>query len=81
MEIKVAQFDEIDTVLQLHARYQIDSIAEEDKIDGFVTTSFIKDQSTKLIEEENGLFIAKITGRVVAYAWLLSGNSGRICRI
>jgi hypothetical protein len=72
MEIKVARFDEIDGVLQLHAKYQIDTIADEDKKDGFVTTSFTRDQMLKLIEEENGLFIAKDNDRVVGYAMAAS---------
>ncbi len=72
VEIKTAQLDEIDAVLRLHAKYQIDTIAEEDKTDGFVTTSFTIEQMTRLIEEENGLFIAKDNERVVGYAMAAS---------
>lgn len=67
MELKVADLNDIDEVLELHYRYQIDSINEEDKKDGFITTAFTKEQLTKLINEEQGLFIAKLDGRVVAY--------------
>jgi hypothetical protein len=72
MEIKMAQLDEIDGVLQLHAKYQIDTIAEEDKKDGFVTTSFTRGQMMRLIEEENGLFIAKANDCIVGYAMAAS---------
>ena len=61
-----------DDVLKLHYKYQIDSIAEEDKADGFVTTPFTKEQMVDLINKENGLFIAKIDGVVMAYAMAAS---------
>ena len=74
MQLKNAELSEIDDVLKLHYKYQIDSIAEEDKADGFVTTPFIKEQMADLIEKENGLFIAKKDGVVVAYAMAASWN-------
>ena len=58
MKLKIAELSDIDKVLKLHFRYQIDSIKEEDKKDGFVTTAFTKEQLTELIEKEQGLFIA-----------------------
>ncbi|HEX8427953.1 GNAT family acetyltransferase [Hymenobacter sp.] len=66
-EIKVATLDDIEGVLALHKKYQIDTILEEDKKDGFVTTSFTREQLTKLIEEEQGLFIATEGEAVIAY--------------
>jgi hypothetical protein len=72
MQFKNAELSEIDDVLKLHYKYQIDSIAEEDKADGFVTTPFTKEQMADLINKENGLFIAKIDGAVVAYAMAAS---------
>jgi hypothetical protein len=72
MQLKNAELSEIDDVLKLHYKYQIDSIAEEDKADGFVTTPFTKEQMKGLIQKENGLFIAKIDGQVVAYAMAAS---------
>lgn len=67
MKFKVAGLDDIEGVLNLHKKYQIDTILEEDKKDGFVTTSFTKEQLTKLIEEEQGLFIATHDESVIAY--------------
>ncbi len=72
IQLKNAELSEIDAVLELHYRYQIDSIAEEDKADGFVTTPFTKEQMADLINRENGLFIAKKDGVVVAYVMAAS---------
>ncbi len=72
MQIKVAELSEIDGILELHYRYQVDSIAEEDKEDGFVTTPFTKEQLTDLINKEKGLFIAKNDDAVVAYVMAAS---------
>ena len=72
MQCKNAELSDIDAVLELHYRYQIDSIAEKDKGDGFVTTPFTKEQMVALIEKENGLFIAEKDGVVVAYAMAAS---------
>jgi len=35
MNLKIAALSDIDAVLRLHAKYQVDSIKEEDKKDGF----------------------------------------------
>jgi hypothetical protein len=67
MQLKIAELSDIDNVLKLHAKYQINTIQEEDKQDGFVTTALTKEELTKLINEEQGLFIAIHEGEVVAY--------------
>lgn len=72
IQLNNAELSEIDAVLELHYRYQIDSIAEEDKADGFVTTPFTKEQMADLINRESGLFIAKKDGVVVAYVMAAS---------
>lgn len=72
MEFQLAKIEDIEGVLQLHKKYQIDTILEEDKKDGFVTTSFSIEQLTRLITEENGLSIAKDNGQIVAYAMAAS---------
>ncbi len=43
IELKIAEISEIDDILKLHSKYQIDSIKQEDKADGFVTTAFTKE--------------------------------------
>ena len=67
MEYKIAELSDIEATLKLHTKYQIDSIEEEDKKDGFVTTAFTKEELTQLIEQEQGLFIAKEGEEVLAY--------------
>ncbi len=72
MTFKIAELCDIDKVLELHYRYQVDSILEADKKDGFVTTAFTKDQLSDLINKEQGLFIAKKDDQVVAYVMAAS---------
>ncbi|MHA2937628.1 hypothetical protein ACXJY6_04945 [Vibrio sp. RC27] len=72
IELKIATKAHIDDVLELHYRYQVDSISEEDKSDGFITTAFTKEHLTNLIENERGLFIAVADNKVVAYAMAAS---------
>jgi hypothetical protein len=72
IELKIATLDNIEEVLVLHYRYQIDSISDEDKSDGFITTAFTKEHLTNLIQNENGLFIACIDDKIVAYAMAAS---------
>ena len=67
MEYKIAQIKDIEKVLELHSKYQIDSIKQEDKKDGFITTAFTKEQMVDLITLEQGLFIAVENNRLVAY--------------
>ena len=73
MQFKIAELSDIDATLKLHAKYQIDNIKEEDKVDGFVTTAFTKEELTELISQEEGLFIAKngevVLGYVMAASW------------
>ena len=69
---KIAEISDIDATLSLHAKYQIDTIKEEDKKDGFVTTAFSKEELTHLIEKEQGLFIAKDGEEVIAYVMAAS---------
>jgi len=67
MEYKIATANDIDATLALHQKYQIDTIKEEDKKDGFVTTAFSKEELEALISKERGLFIAKEGTQVKAY--------------
>ncbi len=67
MQYKIAELSDIEATLKLHRKYQIDTIEEEDKKDGFVTTAFSKEELMELIEKEQGLFIAKEGDEVLAY--------------
>jgi hypothetical protein len=72
MQFKIAESSDIEATLKLHGKYQVDTIAEEDKKDGFVTTAFTKEELTQLIEQEQGLFIAKEGDEVLAYVMAAS---------
>lgn len=72
VELKKATLNDVDAILTLHYRYQIDSISEQDKADGFITTAFTEQHLTRLIEEEDGLFIATQNNNIVAYAMAAS---------
>ena len=74
MEYKIAQIKDIEKVLELHSKYQIDSIKQEDKKDGFITTAFTKEQMVDLITLEQGLFIAIENNKIVAYVMSASWN-------
>lgn len=66
-QLKIANIQDIEGVLDLQRRYHIETIEERDKKDGFVTTSFTYDQLKKLVLKENGLFVAIDNKEVIAY--------------
>lgn len=72
IELQVATLAHVDEILHLHYKYQVDSISEEDKADGFITTAFTKAHLTELITHESGLFIASVDNKIVAYAMAAS---------
>jgi len=72
IELKVATLDNVKEILSLHYKYQIDSICEKDKADGFITTAFTEQHLSNLITNERGLFIACLNNKVVAYAMAAS---------
>lgn len=67
MKLRLATCNDIEAILTLHFKYQINSIHEDDKKDGFVTTAFTKEQLHELIEKEQGIFIACEEDEVIAY--------------
>ena len=73
MRLKIADLNDIDGILKLHYKYQIDSINEEDKKDGFVTTAFTKEQLADIINQEKEIFIAlqddEVVGYVMSASW------------
>lgn len=72
MEYRIAERSDIDGVLELQKKYQVDTISEEDKVDGFVTTAFTYEALNNLITKEQGLFIAVQDSNVVAYVMAAS---------
>jgi hypothetical protein len=73
MQLKIAQTSDIKNILKLHAKYQLATIAEIDKKDGFVTTGFSYDELKDIIEQEQGIFIAVendiVLGYVMSASW------------
>ena len=73
MQLKIAQLEDIDNILNLHAKYQLATIKEEDKKDGFVTTGFSYEELKDIIEQERGIFIAVeddiVLGYVMSASW------------
>jgi len=67
LEYKVATINDIEDILKLHRKYHINTISKEDIKDGFVTTNFTYNELKDLIEQEQGIFIAKDKNRVIAY--------------
>ncbi len=72
IELRQATLKDVDAILALHYKYQVDTISAEDKSDGFITTAFTKEHLTHLIEDEEGLFIASVDNNIVAYAMAAS---------
>ena len=81
IELRRGRLLDIPEVLELHFKYQIDSIKEEDKKDGFVTTAFTKEELTSLIEEENGLFLCFVNEKLVAYVMSASWSFWSVWRM
>lgn len=72
MEYRNAELKDLPGVADLQKQYHVDTISEEDRPDGFVTTLFTREQFEKLIEEEDGLAIACDGDKVVGYAMAAS---------
>ena len=70
--LRTATLKDIEDVLALHARYQINTINDDDRKDGFITTAFDTTQLTDVIEKEKGLFLAVKDNRIVGYAMAAS---------
>lgn len=63
-----ATIKDIDGVLALLKANHVNSMTEEEKKNGFVTTNMTVEQMTRLIEQENGVTVAKDGEKVVAFA-------------
>lgn len=72
IQYRLAKLEDIDNILKLHFKYQVDSIKEEDKKDGFVTTAFSHQELKELIIQENGLIIAVKNDEIIAYVMAAS---------
>ncbi len=74
MEYRIATECDIEQVLALHAKYHVDTIADEDRKDGFVTTALTHELLLELIKQEDGLVVADDEGVLAGY--LMSASWG-----
>lgn len=76
IRLRLGELEDIDSVLALHHQNQVDSMNADDKQDGFITTTFTRASLAKLINDEQGLFVATQTiddgSEIVAYAMAAS---------
>ena len=57
MTVRLATIEDMQGVKALLRKYHRDTISDEDRPDGFVTTAITDEQLTKLIEKEKGVTI------------------------
>ena len=72
MTYRNATVEDIPKIEELQRIYHINTINEEDKADGFVTTLFTHDQFKELIESEQGVALACDGDRIAGYAMAAS---------
>jgi hypothetical protein len=68
MNIRNATYKDIEEVLSLQAKYLLVNTPENERENGFVTTPFTIEQIENIIAQD-GLFIAIIDNKVIAYAF------------
>lgn len=72
MDYRLATPEDIQAVETLQERYHVNTISDQDRPDGFVTTLFTREQFLRLIEDENGLSVALDGDQIVGYAMAAS---------
>jgi hypothetical protein len=73
IQLELAKSNDIDGVLDLQKLYLVSNLYEEEKKSGFVTTPFTAELLIYVINNE-GLFIAKDNGKIIAYVFAESWN-------
>ncbi|VEH39570.1 Uncharacterised protein [Fusobacterium varium] len=74
MEIRYAVDNDLDRVLDLLRTNHVDTISEEEKQNGFVTTNITKEQLCNLMEAEKGITVAEDGDKIVGFALAGSWN-------
>lgn len=72
MEIRQAIIEDVDDIFSTIKKYHLNSIAQEDKLDGFVTTNMTKEKMNELILSENSVMIAKENNKIIAFVMAAS---------
>ena len=69
---RIAKTSDIPSIKEIHKKYHISTISDEDKKSGFVTTNFTDEQLSRLINEK-GFFVClqkdKVIGYVTSASW------------
>lgn len=65
---RLARAEDIPAIMALQKKYHVNTISEEDKPDGFVTTLFTEEQLRDLIEREQGITLLEEDTSPVGYA-------------
>lgn len=73
IQLEIAKLNDIDGVLALQKLYLVSNLTEKQKKSGFVTTPFTAELLIYVINNE-GLFIAKDKGIIIAYVFAESWN-------
>ena len=68
IKTQIATINDVDSFLELQAKYLVTNLTQEQKKDGFVTTPFTIEQLHEIIKND-GLFVAKIEEKVIGYAF------------
>lgn len=71
IKFETAKNTDIEGILKLQDLYLVSNMTEEEKASGFVTTPFTVEQLQEVIRQE-GLFIAKDDGKIIAYIFAAS---------
>ncbi len=73
IQLEIAKENDVEGVLSLQKLYLVSNLTEEEKKSGFVTTPFTAELLIYVINNE-GLFIAKDNGKIIAYVFAESWN-------
>lgn len=68
MNYRSAELKDIPGIILLEKKYHKNSISEDDKPGGFITTFFSENKLKRLIEEEKGLAVACDGDKVIGFA-------------
>lgn len=69
--LEIAKSSDINGILELQELYLVSNLTDQEKESGFVTTPFTVALLEEVIRNE-GLFIAKLNGKIIAYAFAAS---------
>ncbi len=69
--LEIAKTSDIQGILELQELYLVSNLSEEEKVAGFVTTPF-NEELLEYVISQNGIFLAKLDSKIIAYAFAAS---------